>query len=239
MRNLPVVTKNLLLANVVIWLLDGMLERYGIRLVEWFGLINWSFSSFAGGHASFHVWQPLTYMFMHANFTHLFCNMFAVLMFGPALEHEWGEKKFLIYYLVCGVGAALVQQAVWSLFMPGQLAVTIGASGAVFGILLAFAWLFPDVPLFLLFIPVPIRARIFVIIYAVIELFAGIGNFAGDNVAHFAHLGGMLFGLLLILWWQKGPKLWNKRGRIHLADDEREKGERDFSGYHYHPSEKE
>ena len=239
MRNLPIVTKNLLLANVIVWLLDSLLERYGIQLVEWFGLINWSFSSFTYSHPSFHLWQPLTYMFMHANFTHLFCNMFAVLMFGPALEREWGERKFLLYYLVCGVGAALVQEAVWALFMPGQIAVTIGASGAVFGILLAFGWIFPDIPLYILFIPVPIRARIFVIVYAVIELFAGIGHFAGDNVAHFAHLGGMLFGLLLILWWQKGAKLWGKRPRIHPVDDEREKGERDFSGYHYHPSERE
>ena len=194
MRNLPVVTKNIVLANVIVWLLDSLLERYGVHLVEWFGLMNWSFSSFGNGYGSFHLCQLFTYMFMHANFSHLFCNMFAVLMFGPALEREWGERKFIVYYLVCGIGAALVQELVWMAFMPGQLSVTIGASGAVFGILLAFGWLFPDVPLYLFFIPVPIRARIFVIAYAVIELFAGLANFSGDNVAHFAHLGGMLFG---------------------------------------------
>ena len=109
--------------------------------------------------------------------------MFAVLMFGPLLEREWGERKFLLYYLVCGIGAALIQELVWMAFMPGMPGVTIGASGAVFGILFAFGWLFPDTPLFLLFIPVPIRARVFVIGYAVIELFAGLANFAGDNVA--------------------------------------------------------
>jgi len=232
MRNLPVVTKNLLLANIIVWLLDSLLEKYDVHLVEWFGLMNWSYASFANSGPSFHIWQPFTYMFMHAGFDHLFCNMFAVLMFGPALEREWGERKFLFYYLVCGLGAAVIQELVWTMFMPGQLAVTIGASGAVFGILFAFGWLFPDTPLFLLFIPVPIRARIFVIVYAVIELFAGFAHVAGDNVAHFAHLGGMLFGWLLILCWQRG---WFKRG-IHLASEDREKGERDFSGYHYHSS---
>lgn len=236
MRNLPVVTKNLLLANVIVWLLDTLLQRSGIHLIEWFGLMNWSFSSFANSYGSFHLWQPVTYMFMHANFGHLFCNMFAVLMFGPALEREWGERRFLVYYFVCGIGAAIVQELVWMTFLPGQLAATIGASGAVFGILLAFGWLFPDTPLYLLFIPVPIRARIFVIVYAVIELFAGLASFSGDNVAHFAHLGGMLFGLLLILWWQNGWDKWFRRDRIHRVSDEREKGERDFSNYHYHSS---
>ncbi len=237
MRNLPVVTKNILLANVIIWLLDSLLERYGVHIIEWFGLMNWSFSSFSHGYGSFHLWQPFTYMFMHANFSHLFCNMFAVLMFGPSLEREWGEKKFLLYYLVCGIGAALVQELVWQAFMPGQLSVTIGASGAVFGILFAFGWLFPDIPLFLLFIPVPIRARTFVIAYAVIELFAGLANFSFDNVAHFAHLGGMLFGWLLIICWQKGWFDGRWKDKIHLASDKREKGERDFSDYHYHKSE--
>lgn len=242
MRNLPVVTKNLLLANVVVWLLDALLKQYNIHLVELFGLMNYSFSSFSGGMRSFHIWQPFTYMFMHADLGHLFCNMFAVLMFGPALEREWGERKFLLYYLVCGLGAALIQELVWMAFMPSVPTVTIGASGAVFGILFAFGWLFPDVPLFLLFIPVPIRARIFVIVYAVIELFAGLGNIAGlagDNVAHFAHLGGMLFGWLLILCWQKGLFSGEYRSRIRRAAEPKEKGERDFSDYHYHPSENE
>ena len=238
MRNLPVVTKNLLLANVIIFLLDALLQRSGLHIIEWLGLMNWSFASFSNISGSFHIWQPVTYMFMHANFGHLFCNMFAVLMFGPALEREWGERRYLIYYFVCGIGAALVQELVWMAVQPGQLAVTIGASGAVFGILLAFAWLFPDTPLYLFFIPVPIRARIMVIAYAVIELFAGLASFNGDNVAHFAHLGGMLFGLLLILWWQNDWDKWFRRGRIHRVSEEREKGERDFSGYHYHPSDK-
>jgi membrane associated rhomboid family serine protease len=236
MRNLPVVTKNLLLANVIVWLLDAMLRRYGVQIIEWLGLMNWSYASFTTAARSFHIWQPVTYMFLHADFWHLFFNMFAVLMFAPALEQQWGERKFLIYYFVCGLGAALVQELVWMAFMPTVPSVTIGASGAVFGILLAFGWMFPDVPLYLFFIPVPIRARIFVIGYAVVELFAGLANFSGDNVAHFAHLGGMLFGWLLILCWKHGWFDKLKSGRIHLASDRREKGERDFSGYHYHSS---
>jgi len=225
MRNLPVVTKNLLLINLAIYLLDLVLRRYGVPISMFLGLCN----ATAYG---FHWWQPFTYMFLHANFSHLFFNMFAVLMFAPALEESWGSRRFLTYYLVCGVGAALVQLAVWALVMPGQPAVTIGASGAVFGILFAFGWLFPEVRLFLLFIPIPIRSRVFVAIYAAIELFAGIGDVVGvnaDNVAHFAHLGGMLFGWLLILWWRNSNK-WHlpKWGKKHDTKEESRYGD-----YHY------
>ena len=223
MRNLPKVTKNILLINFIVYFLDAMLQRYhGLYLTQWLGL--WNF-----GIGAFRIWQPFTYMFMHANFSHIFCNMFAVLMFGPALEEMWGERKFTLYYLVCGLGAALVQLAVWSIFTPAQVAVTVGASGAVFGILLAFGWLFPDVRMFLLFIPIPIRARVFVIGYAVIELFAGIAGI--DNVAHFAHLGGMLFGCLLILWWKNSDK-WHFP---HLGSNHDTKREQDYGGYHYQP----
>lgn len=256
MRNLPPITKNLLIINCVVWLLDELLQRSGIYLVEWFGLFNWSYMAFSLHSTSFHIWQPLTYMFMHGNFEHLFCNMFAVWMFGSNLEQHWGSRRYLTYYLVCGVGAALVQELVWMLFMPGTISVTIGASGAVFGILFAFGWLFPNLPLYILFIPIPIRARVFVIIYAFIELFAGLANFSGDNVAHFAHLGGMLFGWLLLLWWQRkgyressrgkmGDSEWLRRIREWVNDkthrssghQNKDKGGRDFSDYHYHPSE--
>lgn len=210
MRNLPEVTKNLLLINVAVYVLGLLIERYGIDLTRWLGL--WSVNS-----GRFGLWQLVSYMFLHANFGHLFCNMFAVLMFGPALEQSWGAKKYLLYYFVCGIGAALVQLGIWALVQPYAPGVTIGASGAVFGILLAFGWLFPDVPMFLLFIPIPIRARVFVIGYAVVELFAGIVNI--DNVAHFAHLGGMLFGLLLILWWKYSDHWhWPRFGRKHTEE---------------------
>ena len=154
-------------------------------------------------------------MFMHGNFSHLFFNMFALWMFGYALENYWGSKRFLVYYLITGVGAALIQTGVLALEIRGMTQglppfaaqhyinqiVTVGASGAVYGILLAFGMCFPNVPIFLYFF-FPIKAKWFVIIYGVIELFAGIGGTA-DGVAHFAHLGGMIFGLLLILYWRK------------------------------------
>ena len=171
MRNLPTVTRYLLIANIMIYLLTSVLLRYGVDLNTLCGLHYMSASSF-------HWWQPFTYMFLHADFGHIFCNMFAVWMFGPMIEREWGERRYAVYYFVCGLGAALVQEGVWALMLDNMslhysaealtyyatLLNTIGASGAVFGILFAFGWLYPDVPMFLLFVPVPIRARVFVII---------------------------------------------------------------------------
>ena len=246
MRNLPIITKNLLLINVICWLAFIVFERYGLDLNHYLGLHYITASDF-------HFWQPLTYMFMHAGFSHLFFNMFAVMMFGPALEEHWGARRFLIYYLITGLGAAVVQEAVWALqlqpflntldpLMAVKLAnrvVTIGASGAVFGILLAFGWLFPEVRMFIMFIPIPIRARTLVIIYALVELFAGLAPSAGDNVAHFAHLGGMIFGCILILLWQYGNRIKDKwHGLFHPRPPriKRDKDSVDYSDYHYHES---
>ncbi len=216
MKNLPVVTKYILLANIICWCLDVLLMRMGLSLSAIMGLYYVT-------NPHFHFWQPLTYMFMHANFGHIFCNMFALWMFGPIIENEWGSKRFALYYLVCGLGAAITQEVVWALF-GGSMGITIGASGAVFGILFAFGWLFPNIPLFIFLIPIPIRARWFVIIYAAFELVAGLAPTAGDNVAHFAHLGGMLFGWLLILCWK------------HIHFNKRQKKiKNDYSSYHYHP----
>ena len=241
MRNLPTVTRYLLVANLMIYLLASVMERYGVYLNNIGGLHYCAAESF-------HWWQPVTYMFLHANFSHLFFNMFAVWMFAPMIENEWGERRFLIYYLVCGLGAALVQEGVWALMLGNMSGSydsatlshyayflnTIGASGAVFGILFAFGWLYPDVPMYILFIPVPIRARVFVIIYALVELFAGLGSAAGltaDHVAHFAHLGGMLFGWLLILYWKKTN--WRNPFDGFGKSKDTEGGGR-FGGYHYH-----
>lgn len=247
MRNLPIITRYLLIANFVIFFLAGILERtFGIDLNTIGGLHYYS------AH-SFHWWQPLTYMFLHADMSHILFNMLAVWMFGATLENAWGARRYLIYYLVCGIGAAIIQEGVWSMmpFHPLQLEFlnTIGASGAVFGILFAFGWLFPDTPMFILFIPVPIRARTIVIIYALIELFAGMGNMMGthiDNVAHFAHLGGMLFGWLLLLYWRRNnwrepgtsewwlkikqivSKLFNRHQRLDSTK------EKEYDNYHYH-----
>lgn len=223
--NLPIVTRNILAINIVVLLLCETVKTiFHFDLTWYFGMFNASYSAFHGG-ASFHIWQPFTYMFMHAGFWHLFCNMFTILFFGPTIEREWGEKKFLIYYIVCGVGAAIIQQLTWMLH-PG-LACTVGASGAVFGILFAFAWLFPEQKMFLLFIPIPLSSRVFVAIFALIELFSGVAPLAGDNVAHFAHLGGMLFGYLLIKYWQNQNNDENKGGRFKIYEG------KDYSGYHY------
>lgn len=249
MRNLPTVTRYLLVANLIVYLLAAVMQRSGIDL-NTIGGLHYIASS------SFHWWQPVTYMFLHANLSHIFFNMFAVWMFGPMIEQEWGERRFLVYYLVCGIGAAFVQEVVWNLMLTNMSAQygaaalsqyaamlnTIGASGAVFGILFAFGWLYPNVPLYILFIPIPIRARVFVIIYALIELFAGLGSVAGftvDNVAHFAHLGGLLFGWLLVLYWKKTNwrepgELWDNLksklgGRHHVDSTHGDK----FDGYHY------
>ena len=259
---LPTIVKNLIIINVIFYFATVVFQHsLGIDLTDYLGL--YFFKS-----EKFHFFQYITYMFMHAGFSHLFFNMFAVMMFAPALEQRWGSQRFLIYYLVTGLGAALVQEAVWAIqlqpvlasldsMMAAQLAnrvVTIGASGAVFGILLAFGWLFPEVRMFIMFIPIPIRARTLVIIYALIELFAGLAPTSGDNVAHFAHLGGMIFGWLLILWWrhrgydgfdstpwndgtlkrwikEKWERLFPKRyPRIKRDKDN------DYSDYHYHES---
>ena len=205
---MPPVVKNLLILNVLFFLADISLQTRGIDLTQWLGLHYITAQDF-------YPWQFITYMFMHGNFSHLFFNMFALWMFGYALENYWGSKRFLVYYLITGVGAALIQTGVLALEIRSMTAelppfaaqhyinqiVTVGASGAIYGILLAFGMCFPNVPIFLYFF-LPIKAKWFVIIYGVIEFFAGIGR-ASDGVAHFAHLGGMIFGLLLILYWRK------------------------------------
>lgn len=224
-RQLPPITQKLLWANILVFLFEYVGNTvYGpYWLQAWFGLHNIAFSAFHGA-GSFHIWQPFTYMFLHSGFSHMFWNMFALLMFGPAIEEEWGEKKYLTYYLVCGVGAAVVQQLMWFVFRGAYPAVTIGASGAIFGILLAMGWLFPDGRIYLYFI-IPMRTRTFVLLYALFELFFGIAGVA-DGVAHFAHLGGMLFGALLIYYWNHG----GDRFRFtHKKEDDDDR----FSNYHY------
>ena len=216
MNNLPTVTKNLLIINVLCFFGYLVAQRYGIDLNDTLGLHFFLASDF-------NLAQLVTYMFMHANFQHIFFNMFAVWMFGRTLEHVLGSKRFLTYYMVCGIGAGLVQELVqyiqyaleWSNYdsvntglsiIPMSeflnMMTTVGASGAVYGILLAFGMLFPETKMFVFPIPFPIKAKFFVIGYAVIELFAGFGS-SGDGIAHFAHLGGMIFGFLLIMYWRK------------------------------------
>jgi membrane associated rhomboid family serine protease len=210
--NFPPVTKNILIINGLLWLACIVFDQTGgIDLKDMFGL-HYFLSE------NFKIYQIITYMFLHATvtsqgieFSHIFFNMFAVFMFGRTIETVWGTKRFLIYYLATGIGAGIIQEYVWYLTLPPvfyDYALTVGASGSVFGILLAFGMLFPNVPLFIMFIPIPVKAKYCVIGYGVVELFAGIANRSGDNVAHFAHLGGMLFGIIFILYWKKKGKLY-------------------------------
>jgi len=224
-NELPVVVKNLLIINGLLFLATISLNNLGIDLVKIFGLHQFQSNDFRPH-------QIITHLFMHGSFTHLFFNMFALWMFGKILENIWGQKKFLIYYMITGIGAAaihlifcqyqiinisnqipdLVNIAIEGKYNPSipiskkltQLIITptVGASGAVFGLLLAFGMLFPNALLYLYF-AIPIKAKYFVIGYGLIELYAGISNNPADNVAHFAHLGGMIFGYFLIKYWKK------------------------------------
>lgn len=227
---IPTITKNLIIINFIVWLATMVLSsRVGFD-IEKFGALHYFEAS------DFNPVQLITYMFMHADFTHFFFNMFALFMFGTTIERTLGQTRFLFYYISCGLGAAIIQEITWyftweSIFtMPlaNQNAIsleemsqaiaqaqamgidmpflnqllTVGASGAVYGILLAFGMIFPNQPIYMMFIPVPIKAKYFVIGYGAIELLYGL-SMANDGVAHFAHLGGMLFGLLMILYWKR------------------------------------
>ena len=198
-RNIPTVTKNLLLINILAFIATLILKQRDFNLQYWGGL-NYFMSH------DFHLYQFITYMFLHGNFTHLFFNMFALWMFGCVIENVWGPKKFIFYYIACGIGAGLCQEIVqyisYGAFPVNSI--TIGASGAVYAILLAFGMTFPNERIFIFPLPVPIKAKWFVCIYAAIELFSAMSAY-GDGVAHMAHLGGMLFGFLLITYWRKHP----------------------------------
>jgi len=245
LSNIPPITKNLIIINFILWLATLVLADRGIFDINTtFGLHYWAADKF-------NPLQLLSYMFLHGSFGHIFFNMFALFMFGMAIERFWGSKRFLIYYFVCGLGAGVVQEIFWTVEFHslsnafsqainsgsvesllhfqkyftitgnvpvGQIIelkselfnsfITVGASGAVFGILLAFGWFFPHQKIYLYFM-IPIPARIFVILYGVFELFFGVAR-ANDGIAHFAHLGGMLFGLILILFWRKKIKNSNE-----------------------------
>ncbi|MDE5808138.1 MAG: rhomboid family intramembrane serine protease [Muribaculaceae bacterium] len=238
LKEIPPVTKNLIIVNLIIWLAMVLFPHQ----------IGYFISNRLGLHyigaSLFNPAQIITYMFVHStdNFLHILFNMFTLWMFGRILEQVWGSQRFFIFYMICGMGAGLVQEGVWALIWQHEyisgiahlngltyahmkevvdaaiaagdtqfleavaqfknMLVVVGASGAIFGLLLGFAFVFPNMPLYLFFIPVPIKAKYMVIGYGVIEFFLGIGG-AQSTVAHFAHLGGMLFGLILLLYWKK------------------------------------
>ncbi len=261
--NIPPAVLNLLIINVLLFLITSLFRSQGLNLERWLAL-------YYPGSDFFRPYQLITHMFMHANIMHIFFNMFALWMFGRVLEGVWGARRFLVYYFVTGLGAAglhllvsyiqfgnisteaaaainTLSPEVFAQFVkdyfpkdlsrisdflsawlndpshPGyineatnfiQTSVshkidipTVGASGAIFGVLLAFGMLFPNTRLMLIFPPIPIKAKWFVIGYGLIELYSGIANNPGDNVAHFAHLGGMIFGFIMIKYWNKtNPK---------------------------------
>ncbi len=235
-NTIPVVVKNLIIVNVLMLLATFVLEQIDVNLYSILGL-HFPLSE------KFRPHQIFTHMFMHGGLTHLFFNMFALYMFGRVLESVWGPKRFLTFYLVTGIGAAILHSAVnyfeyiqtASKISPEQIEYvkeagyaiwsegknfsepllgklnmilntpTVGASGAVFGILLGFGMLFPNTQLMLLFPPIPIKAKYFVIGYGALELYLGFAQ-PGSNVAHFAHLGGMLFGYFMIKYWNKNSK---------------------------------
>jgi len=260
-QQLPTIVKNLLIINVLVFLVQQACGARGIPIDDYFALHYWA-------SPNFRWWQIFTHMFMHGSITHILFNMFALWMFGRILENVWGPKRFLFFYLICGVGAALCHLGVLSIeYIPfhndflayqehptfvnyaqfmrqhhlGSIPqfnqvlsfwsanpdcnncaaesaklinehysdlineATIGASGAVFGLLFAFGYLFPNTMLYLYF-AIPIKAKYFVAGYALLELYSGIQNSAGDNIAHFAHLGGMLFAFILLRIWKNTSK---------------------------------
>ncbi len=223
-QNIPTITKNLLIINALAYLATLVMEGMGLDLAGWGGL-----HFFMASH--FHLYQFVTYMFLHGSFMHLFFNMFALWMFGCVIEQVWGPRKFLIYYMACGIGAGLIQElaqfvnfyltisgqdpsvGMVELFTIGQQLghqlngwSTIGASGAVYAILLAFGMTFPENRIFIFPLPIPIKAKWFVVGYVALELMMAITS-PGDGVAHTAHLGGMLFGFFLIRYWQRHPSI--------------------------------
>lgn len=234
LRRMGPVTKNLLILNVLIWAFCALTPAStSARLIDTCALHYFS-------SPGFRVWQLFTYMFVHVDFWHLLCNMFALVMFGTFIEWAIGRERYIFYYLSCGVGAALIQEGVFAIMIskyqsmfspeeysyiiregwhamqqglmfvePNAAALTqlvnapvIGASGAIFGILLAYAMLWPNRELYIMFIPVPVKAKWVIVGYTVLELSMGIGG-VDDGVAHFAHLGGMAVGFVIIYIWNK------------------------------------
>lgn len=193
---MPPVTTALIVANVAAFLLQMATPG----LVGPFALWPLGASRASGGQVGFELWQVVTYGFLHGGMFHLLFNMFALYMFGSAIEQVLGSQRYAIYYGVCVITAAIAQLLVAQ--ATGEIYPTVGASGGVFGLLLAYAVFFPHNRIMLLFPPIPIPARIFVLIYAAIELFLGVSG-AQSGVAHFAHLGGMVGGVVLLYYWGK------------------------------------
>ena len=195
----PPVVQNLIIANCVVYIAMTLIPAVNALFSDYLQLF-WFESPY------YHTYQFVTYMFLHGGFWHLFSNMFALWMFGRTLEYELGSRRFFIYYMICGIGAALLQMGVAAI--TGDIYFRlVGASGAVMGLLLAFGVMHPNNEIYIMPLPFPIKAKWFVIGYAVLEIALGWSG-AESGVAHFAHVGGMLWGLLLLLYWRKKGKVW-------------------------------
>lgn len=241
---LPLVVKNLLIINGIFFLATIAMDMaWHLDLSQYLGLHYI-------GASDFRPYQFVTYMFMHGSFAHLFFNMFALWMFGNAIENAWGPKRFLVFYFVCGIGAGLTQELVQFIQLHDivqnynyvklnhhsipvdeylNMLTTVGASGAVYGILLAFGMMWPNSRIYLYFL-IPIKTKWFVLIYGLLELFSGFSSV--DNVAHFAHVGGMLFGLLLILYWKNksnGGSRFKMRFNKKSSGDSRQRSDWDYN----------
>ncbi|MBQ8839171.1 MAG: rhomboid family intramembrane serine protease [Bacteroidales bacterium] len=218
LSSIPTATKNIIIINVLVMIMTSLNGD----------LMYQKFALFYPTSPFFRWWQPVTHMFMHGGFWHLFFNMYTLYFFGRVLEERWGAKKFLIFYFVTGLGAALIHTGVEWIQMhhwmnqvaEGSMAAqanihalkitpTVGASGAIYGVLMGFAMLYPDAILTLIFPPVSMKAKWFVLIFGGIELLTGITG-VGGGIAHFAHLGGLIFGYLLIMYWKKKRTLYGR-----------------------------
>lgn len=223
LANVPRVTRNLIIINILVFIATMLNQSWMMQ----------TFALFYPTSQLFRWWQPLTHMFMHGGFWHILFNMYTLWMFGSVVENYIGEKKYLLFYFVCGLGAAALHlgvQAIEAASYTNGIAIgaqaainnyaalkytpTVGASGAIYGVIIAYALLFPQSRLTLIFPPVTLNARTMVIVFAAIELFTGIGNLKGigiaGGVAHFAHLGGMLFGWMLMKYWRDKGTLFDR-----------------------------
>ena len=226
-NNFPPIVKNLIIINVLVWIAQQMLTQYHIsERISLYPIMPERLHEILvmhGAYAEYEKFQPYqiaTHMFAHGPIYHILFNMFALWMFGRILENVWGAKRFLSFYFICGVGAAACHLAIQYFRceqllhffdvngirptpLLGAAAPAVGASGAIMGLLVAFAYLFPNTELYIMFLPIPIKAKWAVIGMAAIDLFGGVANVTGDNVAHFAHLGGAITGFILVLIWNK------------------------------------
>ena len=218
MSNVPTAIKNIIIINILVMVMTSL---NGDFMYEKFAL-------FYPTSPFFHWWQPVTHMFMHGGFWHLLFNMYTLYIFGTVLERVWGTRKFLIFYFVTGLGAAAIHTGVEWIQMQGWLQAaaegsmaaqssihalkmtpTVGASGAIYGVLMGYAMLYPDSMLTLLIPPISLKAKWFVLIFAGIELLTGVTR-TGGGIAHFAHLGGLIFGFLLIMYWKRNRTLYSR-----------------------------